>query len=152
MRRRAILGISLSCLLAACAHRSDEGSGAMAWTLHDAEGEGVKLAYGQPASDNVVLMMTCQPRSGRVLVALAAQADAPRLIELSSKRQSTRLAGELAPSPASAMLEATAPASDPTLQSFARTGDIAVGDGAEKLPVRRVERLAVSDFFDRCAA
>ena len=155
MRRRAIIVFGLSCLLAACAHEGVESPAAMAWSLHSAEGEGVKLAYGQPASDNVVLMMTCQPRSGQVLVSLTAPAgETPAVIEISSKRQSTRLAGELVPGPANAMVEASAPATDPALQSFAKTGDISIADqtGSAKLPVGRVERLAVSDFFDRCAA
>lgn len=156
MRRRAILAISLSCLLGACAHQSDEGSGAMAWTLHNAEGEGVKLAYGQPASDNVVLMMTCQPRSGQVLVSLTAPAgETPKAIEISSKRQTSRLPGQIVPGPGEGgMIEAPAPVSNPALQSFARTGDIAIADerGSQELPVGRVERLAVSDFFEQCAA
>lgn len=156
MRRRAILGISLSCLLAACAHQSDEGASGMAWTLHHAEGEGAKLAYGQPASDNVLLMMTCAPRSGRVLVSLAAPAGkAPQAIELSSKRQTTRLAGTAGPGLGEGVIvEAAASARDPALQSFARTGDLAlVEEGqAARLPVRRAERAVVSGFFDQCSA
>jgi pilus assembly protein CpaE len=44
----------------------------MAWSLTDAEGEGAKLAFGQPQTDNVLLMLTCQPRSGVVRVSMAA--------------------------------------------------------------------------------
>ena len=157
MRVRAFMGIGISCLLAACAHQGDGGArGGMAWSLHHAEGEGAKLAYGQPASDNVLLMMTCQPRSGQVLVSLTAPAgDAPAMIELSSKGRSSRLAGDLAPGMGDgAIIEAKASAIDPALASFARTGDLAVveGDHSAKLPAGRAERAAVSDFFDQCRA
>lgn len=157
MRRRAIIGIGLSCLLAGCAHDGGRAPGGMAWSLHHAEGEGAKLAYGQPASDNVLLMMTCEPRSGRVLVSLTAPAGQARpAIELSSKRQTTRLTGAVTPGLGdnAVFVEAQARASDPALQSFAKTGDIAVVEqGREaRLPVRRVERAAVSNFFDQCSA
>src|SRR5215203_4695377 len=66
MRRRAILTLAASCLAVACA---SQGSGALpglAWSLYESEGEGTKLAHGAPASDGVVLMLTCAPRSGQV--------------------------------------------------------------------------------------
>ncbi|MBT9470445.1 MAG: hypothetical protein V4514_06690 [Pseudomonadota bacterium] len=157
MRRRTILGLGLSCLLGACTH-GGYGAVDLGWSLHNAEGEGAKLAYGQPDSDNVLLMMTCRPRSGQVLVSLTAPhaPAAPKAIELSSKGLSSRLPGETAPAMAegSALVEAMAPASDPTLASFARTGDIAVVENgrASRLPVRQAERAVVADFFAQCRA
>lgn len=156
MRIRATLGICVSCLLAACAHQGDGGGVAgMAWSLHHSEGEGAKLAYGQPASDNVVLMMSCQPRSGRVLVSLAAHGGAPSAIELKSRRQTSRFEGAAAPGLGEgAIIEAETSAADPTLQSFARTGDLAVVEQgrAARLPAGRAERAAVADFFGQCSA
>lgn len=155
MRQRALIGIGASCLLAACAHQGDgSGVGGMAWSLHHTETEGAKLAYGQPASDNVVLMLSCRPQSGRVLVSLAAPAGAPpNLIELKSRRQVTRLEGAAGPGLGEgAIIEAEAPVGDPALTSFARTGDIAIVEQgrAAKLPAGRAERAAVTDFFTQC--
>lgn len=157
MRVRALLGLSVSCLLAACAHQGDGGGvRGMAWSLHHSEGEGAKLAYGQPASDNVVLMMSCAPRSGRVLVSVTAPAGtAPSTIELKSRRQISRLQGAVAPGLGEgAIVEAEASAQDPTLESFARTGDLAIVEQgrAAKLPAGRSERAAVTDFFTQCSA
>ena len=155
MRTRAMLGIGASCLLAACAHQGDGGGIAgMAWSLHHTETEGAKLAYGQPASDNVVLMLSCRPQSGRVLVALAAPAGTtPNAIELKSRRQSTRLPGAAAPGLGEgAIVEAEATVADPALRSFARTGDIAIVERGQpaKLPAGRAEKVAVADFFAQC--
>lgn len=156
MRRRAILGLGLSCLLTACTH-GGYGAIDLGWSLHHAEGEGAKLAYGQPDSDNVLLMMTCQPRSGQVLVSLTAPAStALETIEIASKGHSSRLPGASAPAMAegSSLIEAMTPATDPALQSFARTGDIAVVENGRTahMPVRRAERASVSDFFAQCRA
>ena len=157
MRRRAILGLGISCLLAACTTGGGYGAMDLGWSLHHAEGEGAKLAYGQAASDNVLLMMTCQPRSGQVLVSMTAPAGAtPTSIELTSSGRSSRLNGAAAPAMAegASLIEAMAPANDPALLNFARTGDIAVVENGRpaQMPVRRAERAAVSDFFAQCRA
>ena len=157
MRRRAILGLGISCLLAACTTGGGYGAMDLGWSLHHAEGEGAKLAYGQAASDNVLLMMTCQPRSGQVLVSMTAPAGAtPTSIELTSSGRSSRLNGAATPAMAegASLIEAMAPANDPALLNFARTGDIAVVENGRpaQMPVRRAERAAVSDFFAQCRA
>lgn len=157
MRRRAILGLGLSCLLlSACTH-GGYGAVDLGWSLHHADGEGAKLAYGQPNSDNVLLMMTCQPRSGQVLVSMTSR-DTVGLeaIEIASNGHSSRLPGASAPAmtEGASLVEAMAPATDPALQSFARTGDIAVMENgrAARMPVRQTERATVADFFDECRA
>lgn len=156
MRRRAIIGLGLSCLLTACTH-GGYGAVDLGWSLHHAEGEGAKLAYGQPDSDNVVLMMTCQPRSGQVLVSLTApDAVGVEAIEIASKGHSSRLPGAAAPAmtEGASLVEAMAPATDAALQSFARTGDIAVmkNGRAARMPVRQAERATVADFVAECRA
>ena len=156
MRRRAIIGLGLSCLLTACTH-GGYGAVDLGWSLHHAEGEGAKLAYGQPDSDNVVLMMTCQPRSGQVLVSLTApDTVGVESIEIASKGHSSRLPGAAAPAmtEGASLVEAMAPATDAALQSFARTGDIAVmkNGRAARMPVRQAERATVADFFAECRA
>ena len=157
MKHRAILGLGISCLLAACAHQGEAGLPSMAWSLNHSDGEGTKLAYGQPQSDNVMIMMTCQPRSGQVLVSMTAPMDAaPAAIQIVSRNKSSRLAGDASASMGEgvAYVEATAPVNDPALASFDRTGDFAVVENGRRapLPVRNPERQVVSDFFASCRA
>lgn len=157
MKRRAIVGLGVSCLLAACAHQGEAPVAGMSWSLHHAEGEGAKLAFGQPASDNVLLMMTCAPRSGAVRVSLATAADqVPGAIALESDGKVSRLAGQALPGmgEGSALLEAETRASDPALANFARTGDLSVIQNGRNavLPVRGGERAAVKAFFAECQA
>lgn len=157
MKRRAIIGLGISCLLASCAHQGQSGLPGMAWSLNHAEGEGAKLAYGQPQSDNVLIMMTCQPRSGRVLVSMTAPLDAPSdAIEIASRDHNSRLAADATPGmgEGASYVEAQAAVTDPALTSFAATGDLAVMANGRKspLPVRGPERRAVNDFFAACRA
>lgn len=158
MHRPAIVGLGLSCLLSACAQQAGPPTApAMAWSLNHVEGEGAKLAFGEPDSDNLLLLMTCQPRSGEVMVTMAAPQDRPaRAIELQSHEQSSRLAGQIVPavSEGESLIEAQTKASDPTLASFARTGDLTIaGDGPKvRLPVRGEERQAVRAFVATCRA
>ncbi len=157
MKRRAIIGLGISCLLASCAHQGQSSMPGMAWSLNHAEGEGAKLAYGQPQSDNVLIMMTCQPRSGQVLVSMTAPMDAPSdAIDLASKRHNSRLAAETTPGmgEGAVHVEARAPVTDPTLASFATTGDLSVVSNGRKapMPVSGAERGAVNDFFASCRA
>lgn len=155
MRRRAIFGLAASCLLASCAHQEPEAMPGMAWSLHASPQEGAKLAYGQPNSDNVVLMLTCAPASGRVTLSLLANAEnAPGAIELVSKGRRARFEGQVGPAGlgAGAVVEAEAPAADPTLASFERTGELFVVENGRRatLPVKPAERQAVSSFFAAC--
>ena len=148
MRRRAIIGLGLSCLLTACTH-GGYGAVDLGWSLHHAEGEGAKLAYGQPDSDNVLLMMTCQPKSGQVLVSLTApDTVGVEAIEISSKGHSSRLPGASAPAmtEGSSWVEAITPATDPALQSFARPGQKRI------LPEQNQRRLQPPAWgHQRCA-
>lgn len=157
MKRRAIIGLGISCLLASCAHQGQSSFPGMAWSLNHAEGEGAKLAYGQPQSDNVLIMMTCQPRSGRVLVSMNAPLDAPTdAIHLASKRNNSRLAAVATPGmgDGAVYVEAEAPVTDRALASFAKTGDLSVITKGRKavMPVSGAERGAVDGFFASCRA
>ena len=156
MRRRTAMSLAVSCLLAACAHQGEAPGAGMAWSLQHSEGEGAKLAFGQPSSDNVLIMMTCAPQSGQVLVSLTAEADAAPDIELVSRTTHSRLDGETAPAmgEGAILIEAETGLSDPALASFARTGDLAVLEAGRRatLPVRAAERETVRDFFAACRA
>jgi len=111
----------------------------MAWSLSHAEGEGAKLAYGQPQTDNVLLMLTCAPRSGAVQVSMTApDGAAAQALKLSSGGRSAKLAGQTAPSGLGdgLLVEAEARADDPVRARFAENGELAVAVGARwtKLP------------------
>lgn len=156
MRRRAILSLGAVCLLAACAHQGDPRAAGMAWSLHHSEGEGAKLAFGQPASDNVLLMMTCQPKSNQVLVSMSAAQGAGETLDLISGDVRNRLRGEIAPAmgEGSVLVEATTPADTAALSRFARTGELTIAEGGRRaqLPVRKEEKPVVADFFAACRA
>lgn len=157
MKTRAVIGLGVSCLLVACAHQGEAPTSDMAWSLHHAEGEGAKLAFGQPASDNLLLMMTCAPRSGSVRVSVATSADqGPNAIILRSDGRVSNLSAQALPGmgEGSSLIEAETRVTDPALASFARTGDISVIQNGRHavLPVRSGERAAVEAFFAECRA
>lgn len=155
MRRRAIVTLVVSCFVAACAGQGQGALPGLAWSLYESEGEGAKLAYGAPASDNVVLMLSCQPHSGEVLVSTTNAGDSAS-IRLTSARESGDFFGEAGPSGIGegAYVEAAAPADHPALARFARTGELSLHDAdhSARLPVRIAERGRIRDFFAACRA
>ena len=156
MRRRSLFSLFAALSLAACAHpMAPVATGPeMAWSLSHAEGEGAKLAYGQPQTDNVVLMLTCAPRSGAVQVSMTAPAGlGAEALRLSSGGRSARLAGQSAPSGLGdgLLVEGEARADDPVLARFAQSGELAVALGARwtKLPADPDKSRR---FVDSCQA
>ena len=159
MRRRAVVSLLGSCLLAACAHQGDRAAApaGMSWALQHAEGEGAKLTYGAPRSDHVFLMMTCAPQSGQVLLSLSnGSAEGPAALELASGDARSRVSGEAVPSGlgAGSLVEASASVEDAALARFARTGEIAVGERGRlaSLPASAAERAEIDGFFATCRA
>jgi hypothetical protein len=90
------------------------------------------------------MMLTCQPRSGEVLVSVNAGAtgDQPTL-RLTSGGRSVERKGEAGPSGFGdgAVVEAAIPAANPVLANFARSGDLAVSAAGQRsvLPPARSE-------------
>lgn len=158
MRRRAIVSLLGSCLLAGCAHQGESvATQGMGWSLQHNAAEGAKLTYGAPQSDHVLLMMTCAPQSGQVLLSVSnGSADGPGAIELVSGGQRSRITGEAVPSGlgAGALIEASAGLDDPALAGFARSGQIAVGEHGRISPLAAsgAERAEIDGFFATCRA
>lgn len=156
MRRRTAFGLIGTLMVAACAHQvAPSPEPALAWSLHSTELEGAKLAYGQPQSDNVLLMMTCQPRTGAVRLSVAApEAGAPDAVRLASRGRQDSFAGEAAPSGMGSglIVEAEARADHPVLASFAATGDLAVVENGRRarLPAAGADRQEIRSFFAAC--
>lgn len=152
MRRRVILSLIAVCSLAACAHQTPQAMPGMAWSLNHADGEGAKLAFGQPNSDNVLIMLTCQPGSGQVLVSANAPTGASPTMELISRGKTARYSGEVGPSLGDgAVVEARAKASDAVFQSFAQSGDLAITVAGRRTTVPG-DRAKAARFAASCRA
>jgi hypothetical protein len=123
--RRTAASLIAVLMLAACAH---EGGGAaepgMAWSLTSNKEEGSKLGYGAPDTDNLVLMLVCQPKSGQVQVWLMGPAGekATRLV-LSSGGRTARVPRR-SDGDGYEALHATVPANDAVFTGFASTGTL----------------------------
>ena len=115
----------------------------------------VKLVYGAPQSDDVALMLSCQPRSGRVLVSQSALRPGDGITLSSAGRQAT-LYGEAEPDRLNGgvMMMAETSATSPVLTAFRDTGRVGVvenGRSAE-LYATAAEQMQIREFFGACAA
>jgi len=100
MRTRSVLGLTVATILAAaCAHPAPEAPAPMSWSFNHTQDEGLKLVYGQPRSDNVLLMMSCQPQTGQVEVAVATSGDDAGGVSLLSRNGRLDLNTAPAPTP-----------------------------------------------------
>jgi hypothetical protein len=151
-RSFSILGLMVAMLLGSCV-TMPRGTG-FAWSYQNQPGEGPKLAYGAPASDNVVLMMTCEPGASRVNVLLMG--GSPRDgIQLVSGDASARLAADpAAPAGMGQMIEGAAHPRAAPLARFARTGLLTLVDRGRpvKVDASPLERPGVQQFFEACQA
>lgn len=155
MRIRAALGLAAAIVtVAACAHSTPEAQAPMSWAFNHTHAEGLKLVYGQPRSDNVLVMLSCQPHSGQVEIAVATAVVTPGTVALISRRVRLDLSGALAPTPVEGvgMVIEMIGADAPTLDGFARTGDLLVRTGGRRIPAsaRGEDQALVSGFFGQC--
>ena len=149
-RTLAISTAMLALLMGSCV--SSPVAPGFAWSFQNNEGEGPKLAYGAPASDNVVLMMTCEPGAKSVDVALLG--GSPRDgMTLTSGDTREKLRGDLVAAPGMGqMIQASAHPDSAPLARFARTGDLSLVDRGRtvNLDASPLERAGVSRFFAAC--
>ena len=114
----------------------------MSWSVHH-EGAMAKLAYGVANSDQLALMVTCQPGEATAAVYGDVQPEGARLTDASydplsgGEADETRIA-----------------LTDPALKSLAERGRMQVrGDaGVFQLAASREERRVVGDFLAYCSA
>ena len=147
-----MIGLMLSLFLGSCVARPLAPG--FAWSYQHNAGEGPKLAYGAPASDDVLLMMTCRPGSPSVLVSVRS----------GSPRETVILASGVARQPLQTLLgassgmdqmaESAARRDSPTLVRFARTGALSVVDGSRVIAIDAtpMEQASVTRFFQACSA
>jgi len=117
----------------------------MGWHLSH-EGHIAKLAYGVANSDQLALMMTCEPGQPQAVVYGDVQPASPRLIKTSMT------ASPIDPLSGGITDEARIPLRAPVLQKLATRGKLAVeGDaGHFELTADADERRLVSAFFAYC--
>lgn len=118
----------------------------MGWHLsHD--GSLAKLAYGVENSDQLALMMTCEPGQTQANVYGDVQPASPRLSKASMRTAIDPLSGGLAD-------EARISVHDPALQQLARSGKLAVEAeaGRFELSANPAERRLIGDFFAYCGS
>ena len=136
-------------VLAACTQapepRQAVAASDMGWALLHADGEGEKLVYGRPQSDDVLLMLTCAPDSGDVRVAATAPVAGPEpAVGLRSDGARRIYAAEAGPAGFGdgVVLEAVTHADDPVLARFAASGELSleVAGHAAVLPPAGVEQ------------
>ena len=117
----------------------------MGWHLSH-EGEMAKLAYGVANSDQLALMMTCEPGQTQAVVYGEVQPASPRLFKAAMKAAAIDpLSGGIAD-------EARIPLADPALRKLAQSGKLTVeGDaGHFELTADGDERRLVREFFAYC--
>lgn len=121
------------------------GAGAMGWHLSH-EGRMAKLAYGVENSDQLALMMTCEPGRAQAVVYGDVQPATPRLIHAGlTETAIDPLDGGLAD-------ETRISLNDPTLRDLARKGTLRVeGEaGTFELAATDKERALIGEFFAYC--
>jgi hypothetical protein len=156
MPRRSALSLLSVLALAACAHEAGDGEtrgvyGGMDWVLSQAEGYESKLAYGVPDTDNVAVMLSCQPKSDHVSVVLVGvEGGARPTLTLGSGRTVTRLPATKVQGMDTFDVEATAPARSAPLARFAETGELTVGVGARRAQMPAADPSKSRRFVESC--
>ncbi len=157
MRTRSALGLTAAMILAAaCAHPAPEAPAAMSWSFNHTQAEGLKLVYGQPRSDNVLVMLSCQPLSGEVEVAVATADESAGAVGLVSRRAHLDLTSAAAPTPLEGvgLVMETAAVTDPALASFAQTGELSVRTTGRTVATvaKGDDQALVAGFFSQCGS
>jgi hypothetical protein len=121
------------------------GAAPMSWHLSH-EGSMAKLAYGMANSDQLALMMTCEPGQAQAVIYGDVQPDSPRLV------QASMTAAPIDPLSGGMADETRISLRDPALQKLAHSGKLAVqGDaGHFELTATGDERRLVREFFAYC--
>ncbi len=151
-RTLAVSTVTLALLTGSCV--TSPVTPGFAWSYQNHEGEGPKLAYGAPASDNIVLMMTCEPGAQSVDISLLGGSPKDGMTLTSGDARDT-LRGDLIASPGMGqMIQASAHPDSAPLARFARTGDLSLVDRGRtvNLDASPMERAGVWRFFEACRA
>ena len=125
-----------------------------AW-IYNAEGGEPRLAYGTPQSDDVLVMMSCRPRSGVVDVAQGGLRPG-EAIALSSGPHTLTLRGRAEPDQLNGGVFMTARTSlqHPVMQGFRRAGALAILQSGQRVSLQgtAADQRQVTSFFEACGA
>ena len=152
MARRAAAFAVLSFLaaaLAGCAHEQ-AADGTYRWAYLADDGD-PRLAYGRPNSDDVVLMLNCQP--GQDQVRVSALGLAGQEIILTSGKTESRFPAQALEDEMSGsrLLEGRGRTTAPALANFRKSGELAVmNNGRHSLAAASADRGKVKAFFKAC--
>jgi hypothetical protein len=150
---RAVIAATLAGFaLSGCAATPAAAPQDFAWSYADNPGEGAKLAYGRPQSDEVLLMMTCAP--GAQVLLSAAALNSSRMM-LSSGQAKTSLEGAVTESfDGQGYLEVATSSRGPALKEFRRSGALTMSSGARRFQMAALDsdKPAVRRFFNACDA
>lgn len=152
MHRAVIVATIAGFVMSGCASAPAVAPGDFAWNYADSPGEGAKLAYGRPQSDEVLVMMTCAPGSQ---VLLSAAAIGGSRLTLVSGGARTALDGAVAEGfDGQGYLEASTPARGAALAAFRKSGDLTLTSGGRSIDVkaRDADHPAIRRFFQACEA
>lgn len=121
------------------------GAAPMGWHLSH-EGAMAKLAYGVANSDQLALMITCEPGQSQAVLYGDVQPVGPRL------QQASLTATAIDPLGGGLADETRMPIDDPAFERLAERGRLAVeGDsGPFDLTADREERRVIGQFFSYC--
>jgi hypothetical protein len=116
----------------------------------DRTGEGERLWFGLPNSDDADLMLTCQPHSGRIEVFATADVDRPTVTMMfeSGKTTSRHFMKRLDSDDGYGGFIS---ADDPALVAFSRTGEIATSAAGKRIRFPPAKALAAA-FLTKCAS
>lgn len=116
----------------------------MGWHLSH-EGATAKLAYGLANSDQLAIMMLCDPGQRHAVIYGDVAPASPRLIRTSSS-------GEIDPLSGGLIEESRIGLNDPAMRRLAREGRLAVTseDGRQELRATGEDRRVVADFMAYC--
>lgn len=120
----------------------------MAWHLSH-EGAMAKLAYGVANSDQLAVMMTCEPGDRTAVVYGAVQPAGARLIQAAMTGPA-----EIDPMTGDLSRESRIALGDPALRALVQDGALpVVGDaGRGTLPADKAERRMIADFLSYCGS
>ena len=154
MRSGGLPGLIGSLALASCASQSAPQPGAgMTWSLAQVDGEGAKLAYGRPQSDDVLVMLTCAPKSDLVRVSTTAgRAGAKPSLGLRSGDRVQRYAADAGPSGFGdgVLLESSVRPDDPVLARFAASGELALDADGRRTAFPAADPTQARHFIESC--
>lgn len=150
---RAVIAATLAgFVMGGCASAPAVSPSDFAWNYAENPGEGAKLAYGRPQSDEVLVMMICAPNA-QVLLSAAAMGGSR--LTLASGNARTALDGAVTEGfDGQGYLEASTSAKGAALAAFRKSGDLTLTSGGRSFDVKALDadRPAVRRFFKACQA